>query len=186
MRISDSLRTLWKRLKESYTDSGVVAFIGQLRIEIAFNKNIQNGAAIERMLENKTRNIIGHWLGEEWYVKDLERRAAGRLLWAGADAEDRRRRLYIANQLWRKSSARDRFNSLYEQVIIAGQRQGLGETLDAECREVGMQLCNLTKEITGQEGTDLMQLFHLMVDAIDVDVARTLESRWNGICGWTP
>jgi hypothetical protein len=154
------------------------------------------GKEIDRYLGNAKENVLGFWLGEEWYVKQQSTSAAARgmrFLWAGADEEDRERRSRIIKRL---SSIRARgwglgyrFSGLVQELIVFLQTPSYdsGYFDDSEkvakAREIGQKLHGMTKEAIGEETTDLMQLYHLMINTIDVRVADFLEDKWRDIGG---
>lgn len=170
--------------------------LSELRHEIKGNSRIVMRNEIDEYIRKQTDNLIGHWLGEEWYIKQQEEQAARKGLsffWAGANEEDKKRRLHIINRLGSDKELSSKFKNLVQELIIFLQRpdHDLGDLHNnpkniTKAKKIGEELCNLTKKAIGEEAIDLMQLYHLIIDAIDVDVARWLEFKWQGVCGWIP
>jgi hypothetical protein len=168
-------------------------FFDELRRDIRSDYRIVKRKEMDDYLRRIEDGIMGNWLGTESYVQAQELMAARtglRFVWAGADAKDMQR-LQILEQLETNGGFRSRFNHLVLELIVLLQTPHDRTVLDGlknkdKAREIGKKLCGMAREATKSEKKDLMQLFHSIIYAIDVDVARWLDRTWEGICGWYP
>ena len=91
-------------------------------------------------------------------------------------------RMQLSQWFYRDAVGRTRFIELYSEFLVTAFSNGFGPVLKEKAKDVGEELCKLTRTALGRESTDLMVLFHILTPGYDL--GDFLNHNWDGIGSW--